>query len=122
MPPPPAPRSRSGARSPTVPASSLSASCPTYGLPPTRVQPKPAASNNEGRGRLAQLGEHSVYTRKVTGSSPVPPTSPITGSKGGQPRWRGRPGVSQADLVSLTAGTESVVWIFTLLTPSNVAH
>jgi hypothetical protein len=24
-------------------------------------------------GRLAQLGEHSVYTRKVTGSSPVPP-------------------------------------------------
>jgi hypothetical protein len=26
------------------------------------------------RGRLAQLEEHSVYTRKVIGSSPIPPT------------------------------------------------
>ena len=26
-------------------------------------------------GRLAQLGEHLVYTQGVTGSSPVPPTN-----------------------------------------------
>jgi hypothetical protein len=31
---------------------------------------------NASAGRLAQLEEHSVYTRKVIGSSPIPPISP----------------------------------------------
>ena len=29
--------------------------------------------SKHNRGRLAQLEEHSVYTRKVIGSSPIPP-------------------------------------------------
>jgi hypothetical protein len=31
------------------------------------------------------------------------------------------PAAGQADLVTLIAGTETVVWIFTLLTPSSFA-
>jgi hypothetical protein len=40
---------------------------------------RPQAGGYSSRGgRLAQLGERSVYTRKVTGSSPVPPISPAS--------------------------------------------
>src|SRR5262245_57936951 len=35
----------------------------------------PATAINDPRGRLAQLVEHLVYTERVGGSSPSPPTS-----------------------------------------------
>ena len=46
-------------------------------------------------GRLAQLVEHLVYTERVGGSSPSPPTTEVAESRGFQPdRWIERWGTS----------------------------
>ena len=56
--------------------------------PPRRPAPRPLRSRmhaltHTARGRLAQLVEHLVYTERVGGSSPSPPTSALAGAPRG---------------------------------------
>jgi hypothetical protein len=45
------------------------------------LAPHPGATSSCDRGRLAQLGEHLVYTERAGGSSPSPPTRARPGQR-----------------------------------------
>src|SRR5215470_16730954 len=76
----------------------------------------PATAINDPRGRLAQLVEHLVYTERVGGSSPSPPTSfaPET-SEAAAPKLIGEGGRSRGGsprdrAISETASRGGGVW------------